>query len=137
MTAGHPVHRFNLRKLIVLPLAVMAMVPAGLALAHPAQATNGDEPCTPSHGTKAVFGEWTPSGDFAQTPQDPDGQAGDDNQLNLKQIGEREENWVPGTEGSYTGWTNEGERIKTEENSAPGTDSVLVHYEFVGQTEAE
>lgn len=135
MAAGRPLHRFTLKKVIVVPLAVMAMVPAGLALAHPALAAgDSDQPCTPSTGTEAVFGEWTPSGDFTQTPQDPDGETDDDSALNLKRIGEREETWVPGTQSSPTQWADDGDQIRTEENAAPDADSDLVRYQFLGET---
>ena len=59
MTASTP--RFSMKKRFIAPVAVMATIPAALALALPAQAANGgNEPCTPSAGTEAVFGDCTP-----------------------------------------------------------------------------
>ena len=102
MTASTP--RFSMKKRFLAPVAVMATIPAALALALPAQAANGvtEPPCTPSEATGAVFGDWTPSDEFTdwqesnETPADPDSEAGDDNPLNLKQIGEGEHQWVLG-----------------------------------------
>jgi hypothetical protein len=113
MTANTP--RFSMKKRFIAPVAVMATIPAALALALPAQAAGaGNEPCTPSAGTEAAFGEWTPSDKFtdwqesAETPVDPDGQANDDNPLNLMQIGEHQQTEVPGGPGVETSsWVRE------------------------------
>ena len=110
MTTVRPVHRFTMKKGIVAPIGLAAMVLASLAVGLPAaQAANdGDQ-----RSTDAVFGKWAWSGFTAwqtdQTrPADPDGQDGDHNVANVTQIGERYEKEVPGTsETVLTGWLTE------------------------------
>lgn len=41
------------------------------------------------------------------------------------------------TQDSFTDWVDEGDPIRTEENTAPGADTDLVRYVFLGQTDPE
>ena len=73
MTTVRPVHRFTMKKGVVAPIGVTAMVLASLAVGLPAAqaASSGDQ-----QGTDAVFGEWAWSGFTAwqptpNTPADP------------------------------------------------------------------
>jgi hypothetical protein len=103
MTTGRPVHRFLTKKAVLAPIGVMAVTTACLAGALPAAqaSTGGEQPCTPSQGTPAVFGQWAQSGstDWQTTqdsPADPDGQSGEDNLANVARIGELEQRQVSG-----------------------------------------
>ena len=94
MTTGRPVHRFLTKKAVLAPIGVMAVTAACFAGALPAAqaSTGGEQPCTPSQGTPAVFGPWAQSGstDWQTTqdsPVDPDGQSGEDNVANVTRIG--------------------------------------------------
>jgi hypothetical protein len=90
MTPGQPAHRFTMKKGIVAPIGVTAVVLASLAVGLPAaQATSGGD----QRGTDAGFGEWARSGftawqPTAKPPADPDSQEGAENPLNLVKIGQ-------------------------------------------------
>ena len=101
MIASHRVHRFSMKKAVIAPVALLTASLACVAVGIPAaQATDG---------TNAVFGKWASTGfTTAQTdpgpPADPDGQTGEDNLANVKQIGERHERADPATKHESSGW---------------------------------
>jgi hypothetical protein len=114
MTTVRPVHRFTMKKGIVAPIGVAAIVLASVAVGLPeAQAADdGDQ-----RGTDAVLGDWAWSSFTAwqstpTPPADPDSQDGEDNPLNLATIGE-------GGPGQWPGvYAREGEGGLTTETSA-------------------
>jgi hypothetical protein len=87
---------------VILLLAVTAFVIGGVSRAA---ATGGGGDCTPTPGTDPVFSQWT-FDHFTEwqvsdvAPADPDGQAGEDNPLNLSTIGDREERVVTDQEAT-------------------------------------
>jgi len=117
MITRHPVHRFSIGKGVIAPIVLLTTALASVAVGVPAaQATDGTSP---------VFGKWastsftTPQTHPGQ-PADPDGQTGEDNLANVKQIGERHELQIPATK-HVSGWL----RDAPEGNDwvqLPGTD---------------
>ena len=102
MTASTP--RFSMKKRFIAPVAVMATIPAALALALPAQAASGADP---------VFGEWafthyTELQTDPNAPADPDNESGKNNPDNVIRIGDLHAEWVSGTSKTeYTDWVTE------------------------------
>lgn len=133
---GRKAHHFNIKKSLIAPVGVMAVLASSLAVTLPAQANSGAQ--QPSEGK---FSMWKPSGDILwksdmTPPPDPDGQTGRDNPLNLQKVGpmqtrEANEDAPEGT------WTNVGTVIRTEDNDPPALDTDTVRYLPRGATQGD
>lgn len=121
MTTVRPAHRFTMKKGIVAPIGVTAMVLASLAVGLPAAQAANDGSQTSTH---AEFGEWAWSGFTSwqptpTPPADPDSQDGEANPLNLAKIGEGGPGQSPGVyarevEGGLTTETSDWVRARPD-----------------------